>query len=71
MSRCASFEALRFMKCPTCGKPDEWKDKPDRPFCTDRSQLVEIGKWVEGEYRVHGEAVPQEHNERTTSDDEG
>ena len=58
------------MKCPTCGKPVEWKDNPVRPFCSERCQLLDLGKWVEGEYRVPGEPVPQEPNERTTSADE-
>ena len=51
------------MKCPTCGKPVEWKDNPFRPFCTERCQLVDLGKWVEGEYRVPGELLPQEKAE--------
>ena len=56
------------MKCPTCGKPVEWKENPVRPFCSERCQLVDLGKWVEGEYRVPGEPVPQEQR---TDDDEG
>ncbi|HSE17802.1 MAG TPA: DNA gyrase inhibitor YacG [Pyrinomonadaceae bacterium] len=48
------------MKCPTCGKPVVWKDNPFRPFCSERCQLVDLGRWVEGEYRVPGEPVPQE-----------
>jgi endogenous inhibitor of DNA gyrase (YacG/DUF329 family) len=55
------------MKCPTCGKPVEWKDNPVRPFCSERCQLLDLGHWVEGEYRVPGEAVPQEH--RTEEDE--
>ena len=51
------------MKCPTCGKPVDWKDNPFRPFCSERCQLVDLGKWVEGEYRVPGEPLPQEQNE--------
>jgi endogenous inhibitor of DNA gyrase (YacG/DUF329 family) len=50
------------MKCPTCGKPAEWKDNPFRPFCSERCQLVDLGRWVEGEYRVPGEPLPSEHN---------
>ncbi|HEU4931136.1 MAG TPA: DNA gyrase inhibitor YacG [Pyrinomonadaceae bacterium] len=50
------------MKCPTCRKQVEWKDNPFRPFCTERCQLVDLGRWVEGEYRVPGEAVPQDQN---------
>ena len=48
------------MKCPTCGKSIDWKDNPFRPFCSERCQLVDLGKWVEGEYRVPGEVLPNE-----------
>ena len=48
------------MKCPTCGKPAEWKDNPFRPFCSERCQLVDLGRWVEGEYRVPGEPLPRD-----------
>ena len=58
------------MKCPTCGKQVEWKDNPFRPFCSERCQLEERGKGVEGESRVPGEAVPQEQNESATVEDE-
>ena len=51
------------MKCQTCGKSIEWKDNPFRPFCSERCQLVDLGKWVEGEYRVPGEALPREPTE--------
>jgi endogenous inhibitor of DNA gyrase (YacG/DUF329 family) len=62
--------ASRFMKCPTCGKPVEWKDNPFRPFCSERCQLVDLGRWVEGEYRVPGEPLPQEQNEVSADEDE-
>ena len=57
------------MKCPTCGKPVEWKDNPVRPFCSERCQLVDLGRWVEGEYRVPGDPVPQQGDERTVDDE--
>lgn len=58
--QCARSVALRFMNCPTCGKPVEWKDNPFRPFCSERCQLVDLGRWVEGEYCVPGDPVPLE-----------
>lgn len=64
----AVFVASRFMKCPTCGKQVEWKDNPFRPFCSERCQLVDLGKWVEGEYRVPGEPLPQEPKESIEHD---
>ena len=56
------------MKCPTCGKQAEWKDNTFRPFCSERCQLVDLGKWVEGEYRVPGEPVPQADAESKDED---
>jgi len=53
------------MKCPTCRKPTEWKENPFRPFCSERCQLVDLGRWVEGEYRVPGDPVPNEQTDRT------
>jgi uncharacterized protein len=64
------FAASTLMKCPTCGKPVEWKDNPFRPFCSERCQLVDLGRWVEGEYRVPGEAVREDQNERATVEED-
>lgn len=58
------------MKCPTCGKPVEWKDNAFRPFCSERCQLVDLGKWVEGEYRVPGEQIPQDQNQPNQTEDD-
>jgi endogenous inhibitor of DNA gyrase (YacG/DUF329 family) len=58
------------MKCPTCGKPVEWKDNLFRPFCSERCQLVDLGKWVEGEYRVPGEQLPPDSVQTPTHSDD-
>ncbi|MGB9179444.1 MAG: DNA gyrase inhibitor YacG [Pyrinomonadaceae bacterium] len=42
-------------KCPTCGKPVEWKDNPARPFCSERCKLIDFGRWADEEYRVPAE----------------
>ena len=51
------------MRCPTCGKPVERKDNSFRPFCSERCQLVDLSRWVEGDYRVPGEPIPPDPNE--------
>jgi endogenous inhibitor of DNA gyrase (YacG/DUF329 family) len=56
------------MKCPNCGKPVEWKDNPSRPFCSDRCRLVDLGRWVEGEYRVPGDPIPSDQSEIPSAD---
>ncbi len=40
------------MKCPHCGKDFKDSKQPYRPFCSDRCKLIDLGKWISGEYRV-------------------
>lgn len=40
------------MKCPTCGEPTKWKDNPDRPFCSERCRMIDLGNWVSESYTV-------------------
>jgi endogenous inhibitor of DNA gyrase (YacG/DUF329 family) len=48
------------MLCPTCGKPAQWQDNPSRPFCSERCKLIDLGRWVDEEYRVPTESVTTE-----------
>jgi len=45
------------MKCPICAKPVTWQDNPDRPFCSERCRIIDLGNWAAEEYRVP--IVPQ------------
>jgi hypothetical protein len=40
------------MKCPICGKPTEWVDNPNRPFCSERCRIVDLARWSSEDYRV-------------------
>jgi endogenous inhibitor of DNA gyrase (YacG/DUF329 family) len=44
-------------KCPTCGKPVDYKDNPWRPFCSERCKLIDFDKWTSEEYRVPGQRI--------------
>ncbi len=57
------------MKCPTCGKQLDWKDNPHRPFCSERCKLVDLGKWVNEEYRVPGREVPPDQSVEEEADE--
>ncbi len=46
------------MKCPNCGKPAEWQDNPNRPFCSERCRLIDFGRWANEEYRMPAEPAP-------------
>ena len=44
-------------------------DSPARPFCSDRCRLADLGKWLDGAYRIGApveeedldEGLPQAH----------
>ncbi len=47
------------MKCPTCRKAVVKDGNPRYPFCNERCRLIDLGKWIDEEYRVPGEPVPE------------
>jgi endogenous inhibitor of DNA gyrase (YacG/DUF329 family) len=39
--------------CPTCRAPVEWSAKsPNRPFCSDRCKLIDLGAWAAEEHKI-------------------
>jgi endogenous inhibitor of DNA gyrase (YacG/DUF329 family) len=55
-------------ECPTCGKAVDWQNSLFRPFCSERCKLVDLGKWVNEEYRVPGK--PDSSNEKNDEPEE-
>ena len=53
------------MKCPNCGKEIEDSKQPYRPFCSERCKLIDLGKWISGQYRVP--ALDKEDNSEENS----
>lgn len=57
-------------KCPVCGKviPSATSDSDGRkqmnaryfPFCSKRCRLVDLGAWLEGNYRIPTREQPEE-----------
>lgn len=43
-------------RCPICGKPAD-REGPARPFCSTRCQMVDLNRWLRGDYRIPGEPV--------------
>jgi endogenous inhibitor of DNA gyrase (YacG/DUF329 family) len=43
------------LNCPTCRKLAIKKGNPRFPFCSERCRLVDLGRWIDEEYRVPGE----------------
>ena len=44
-------------RCPTCRGPSHKDGNKLFPFCSERCQLVDLGRWLGEEYRVPGEPV--------------
>lgn len=48
-------------RCPICGRgaPPRGGDPPNQafPFCSPACKLVDLGRWLDGGYRVAGPAV--------------
>lgn len=42
------------LKCPQCRKMVAWEGNPDRPFCSERCRLLDLGQWADESYRVAG-----------------
>ena len=43
----------RKVRCPQCGGESLWSaDNPDRPFCSKRCKLIDLGAWASESYRV-------------------
>ena len=50
-------------RCPICAKAfeaesiDAW---PGFPFCSERCKLIDLGRWIDGDYAIPGKEVPSE-----------
>lgn len=62
MKNSAEDRALpRIVKCPACGTSTRYDSKNTyRPFCSERCRLVDLGQWLEEDYRVAGDSAAQE-----------
>ncbi|MEJ2078876.1 MAG: DNA gyrase inhibitor YacG [Acidobacteriota bacterium] len=52
----------RQLTCPTCGKVVR-PDNPAFPFCSERCRLLDLGRWVDGSFRIPGEKVAETEGE--------
>ncbi|HVC55542.1 MAG TPA: DNA gyrase inhibitor YacG [Stellaceae bacterium] len=47
-------------RCPTCGKPAVPRHQP---FCSGRCADIDLGRWLNGLYRVETEENPEDETE--------
>jgi len=49
-------------RCPICGKPyaiERIDDQPGFPFCSERCKLIDLGRWIDGNYAIPGKPEPE------------
>lgn len=48
-------------KCPNCGERFEYSTQnPNRPFCSERCKLVDLGQWFDGSHHIAGPEMDDE-----------
>ena len=53
----------RKIKCPQCSKSVTWQDNPQRPFCSERCKLIDLGQWADGSYSIPGPSHEPFHDD--------
>jgi len=47
------------VSCPTCGRPVVWSEESTyRPFCSKRCRLIDLGAWLDEDYRINDGTDP-------------
>jgi hypothetical protein len=56
-------------RCPTCKKEAAREKNSFFPFCSERCKLVDLGRWIGGEYRIPNEEKPNEATPPASEED--
>ncbi|HLK88637.1 MAG TPA: DNA gyrase inhibitor YacG [Polyangia bacterium] len=59
-------------KCPTCGGPlaESAEVAQFRPFCSERCRLVDLGKWLDGGFRIESPISEEDLDQGLPTDGE-
>jgi endogenous inhibitor of DNA gyrase (YacG/DUF329 family) len=53
-------------RCPICSKTfevDQTTLPPGFPFCSERCRLIDLGRWIDGDYAIPGRPVAVDPNQ--------
>jgi uncharacterized protein len=52
----------RCYRCPTCKKTVELAtDAKHRPFCSPRCKLIDLGRWLDEDFKISRPLGPDDH----------
>src|SRR5262249_48168045 len=60
-------------KCPICEKAftiGTIDELPSFPFCSDRCKLIDLGRWIDGDYAIPGTPGPEKKDDEPPDEDE-
>ena len=53
----------KIVNCPTCKQGVKWTaTNTNRPFCSDRCKLIDLGSWAAEDHRIPVETAPDFEN---------
>lgn len=61
-------------RCPICSKDFEVQaltDLPSFPFCSERCRLIDLGRWIDGNYVLPAGTAPPPSDPDLLEDEEG
>jgi endogenous inhibitor of DNA gyrase (YacG/DUF329 family) len=61
-------------RCPICSKTFSiaaLAELPSFPFCTDRCRLIDLGRWIDGDYAIPEKAPSSDDLEIPLEDEVG
>ena len=56
-------------KCPSCGRLAEVTAADYRPFCSERCRSADLGKWLDGAYRISAPIAEEDLDQGLVPDD--
>lgn len=54
----ATEKPIKTYPCPQCKKPTTWQNNPNKPFCSDRCKLIDLGAWASESYKIASHDSP-------------
>ncbi|HEG42870.1 MAG TPA: DNA gyrase inhibitor YacG [Phycisphaerales bacterium] len=62
-------------KCPKCNKqfpcPSKGQSRSEHfPFCSERCKLIDLGAWIDGQYRIPDQNSNTEQDQQNLPDDQ-
>jgi endogenous inhibitor of DNA gyrase (YacG/DUF329 family) len=48
--------AQTIKKCPQCHQGFSQEKNPYRPFCSERCKMIDLGNWLDEQYRIPDES---------------